>query len=198
MGGIDVGVVVCVETASPHAFRTFSSAQHPVVIEQQIAQVVAVTASHIDDFSQNSLIRHFLYGKDFSHEEGILQRKKLYSFLIGDFLQRGIFILAESALDFESHVAVSLNAFRGVGNVKVPGGGDENQVGLLLVEHHLVGFLALIEGCARRYRIPAAVDVGDTDNLEALNRAQQSQQLFAPISESYQCCLDMFHLNFVF
>ena len=82
-------------------------------------------------------------------------------------------------------MAVSLYAFRGVGDVEVPGGGDEDQIGLLLVEHHLVGFLALIEGSARRFRIPAAVDVGNTDNLEVLNRAQQSQQLFTPISESY-------------
>lgn len=86
MGGIDVSVVVRVETASPHAFRTFSSTQHPIVIEQQLAQVVAVTASHIDDFAKCSFIHHSFYSKDFSHEEGVLQRKNLYSFLLGDFL----------------------------------------------------------------------------------------------------------------
>lgn len=66
---------------------------------------------------------------------------------------------------------IALMGKNGVGDVEVPGGGDENQIGLLLVEHHLVGFLALIEGSARRFRIPAAVDVGDTDNLIAFNRA---------------------------
>lgn len=68
-------------------------------------------------------------------------------------------------------MAFSLHAFSGVHHVKVPGCGDEDEVGAQFIEHHLVGFLTLIEGCARRFRIAAAFDVGDTDNLKVFNRA---------------------------
>ena len=66
-------------------------------------------------------------------------------------------------------MAVSQYAFCGVGDVEVPGGGDENQIGLLLVEHHLVGFIAMNEGLDRRFRKPADDDDEDKDKLIYFN-----------------------------
>ena len=82
------------EAGYPNGFTTeiwsgysnSTSAKVVQFLQQQLAQVVAVTASHIDDFSKCSFIHHSFYSKDFSHEEGVLQRKNLYSFLLGDFL----------------------------------------------------------------------------------------------------------------
>ena len=97
-----------------------------MVVQQQAAQVVPVTSTHVHDFAQRPASYQTGHGHDIAHEKRVLHWVDFASGSLRQFQQGAVLVHIKSSFDFQSYIGAVFYATHGMFYVALPGGGHEH------------------------------------------------------------------------